>query len=122
MVPNMPDLEFYINVCTVFDVSPGWLLFGRGAMREQSKEHLASGCGCRQCPLLLKELEEERAERRELSTENRQLYAEIAGCCRRTGVCARNWPVSAPECFVGWRHERPQPMTGVERLFFNRVL
>ena len=132
---NMPDLEFIINVCTVFDVSPGWLLFGRGAMREQSKEHLASGCGCRQCPLLLKELEEERAERRELSTENRQLYAEncrgvqygiysksIAGCCRRTGVCARNWPVSAPECFVGWRHERPQPMTGVERLFFNRVL
>ena len=64
---NMPDLEFIINVCTVFDVSPSWLLFGRGAMREQSKEHLASGCGCRQCPLLLKELEEERAVRAAVS-------------------------------------------------------
>ena len=83
---NMPDLEFIINVCTVFDVSPGWLLFGRGAMREQSKEHLASGCGCRQCPLLLKELEEERAERRELSTENRQLYAENCRLLQENGL------------------------------------
>lgn len=72
---NMPDLEFIINVCSVFDISPGWLLFGRGAMRERHKE-LSSGCDCRQCPLLLKDLDEERAERRELSAENRQLYAE----------------------------------------------
>ena len=71
----MPDLEFIINVCSVFDISPGWLLFGRGAMRERHKE-LSSGCDCRQCPLLLKDLDEERAERRELSAENRQLYAE----------------------------------------------
>ena len=67
--------EFIINVCSVFDISPGWLLFGRGAMRERHKE-LSSGCDCRQCPLLLKDLDEERAERRELSAENRQLYAE----------------------------------------------
>lgn len=72
---NMPDLAFIINVCTVFDVSPEWLLFGRGMMHEQPKEH-SSGCSCRQCPLLLKELDEERTERRELSAENRQLYAE----------------------------------------------
>ena len=52
---NMPDLEFI--------------------MRERHKE-LSSGCDCRQCPLLLKDLDEERAERRELSAENRQLYAE----------------------------------------------
>ena len=49
---------------------------GRGVMREQSKEYPSSGCGCRQCPLVLKELDEERTERRELSVENRQLYAE----------------------------------------------
>ena len=67
---------FIINVCTIFDVSPEWLLFGRGVMREQSKEYPSSGCGCRQCPLVLKELDEERTERRELSVENRQLYAE----------------------------------------------
>ena len=73
---NMPDLAFIINVCTIFDVSPEWLLFGRGVMREQSKEYPSSGCGCRQCPLVLKELDEERTERRELSVENRQLYAE----------------------------------------------
>lgn len=71
---NMPDLAFIINVCTIFDVSPEWLLFGRGVMREQSKEYPSSGCGCRQCPLVLKELDEERTERRELSVENRQLY------------------------------------------------
>lgn len=35
---NMPDLAFIINVCTIFDVSPEWLLFGRGVMREQSKD------------------------------------------------------------------------------------
>ena len=73
---NMPDLAFIINVCTIFDVSPEWLLFGRGVMREQSKEYPSSGCGCRQCPLVLKELDEERTERRELSVVNRQLYAE----------------------------------------------
>ena len=73
---NMPDLAFIINVCTIFDVSPEWLLFGRGVMREQSKEYPSSGCGCRQGPLVLKELDEERTERRELSVENRQLYAE----------------------------------------------
>ena len=73
---NMPDLAFIINVCTIFDVSPEWLLFGRGVMREQSKEYPSSGCGCRQCPLVLNELDEERTERRELSVENRQLYAE----------------------------------------------
>ncbi|MFQ9868843.1 MAG: helix-turn-helix domain-containing protein [Bilophila wadsworthia] len=26
---NMPDLAFIINVCTIFDVSPEWLLFAR---------------------------------------------------------------------------------------------
>ncbi|WP_300848141.1 helix-turn-helix transcriptional regulator, partial [uncultured Bilophila sp.] len=30
---NLPDLDFIINMCTIFDVSPAWLLFGKGSMR-----------------------------------------------------------------------------------------
>ncbi len=82
---NMPDLAFVISVCTVFDVSPDWLLFGRGVMHERSKEYPPSRCGCRQCPLLLKELGEERTERRELSAENRQLYAENSRLLQENG-------------------------------------
>ena len=72
---NLPDLAFIINLCTVFDVSLEWLLFGRGSMFDAAPEALEP-CGCRQCPLMFKALDEERAERRELAVENRQLNAE----------------------------------------------
>ncbi|MFR3457758.1 MAG: helix-turn-helix domain-containing protein [Bilophila wadsworthia] len=122
---NMPDLAFIINVCTIFDVSPEWLLFGRGVAREQSKEY-PSGQAC-QCPLVLKELDEERTEcrafRRKLSTLRRNRAAagkravaeELArlrpfperveaalsdgpaarGVFHHTGLCPRSFPIGS---------------------------
>lgn len=72
---NLPDLEFVINLCSIFDVSPEWLLFGSGPMRGG----LAAPEGaesCRRCQTLERELLEERRERREVSAENRALNAE----------------------------------------------
>ena len=142
---NMPDLAFIINVCTIFDVSPEWLLFGRGVMREQSKEYPSSGCGCRQCPLVLKELDEERTERRELSVENRQLYAENRKLLQENGRLreelarlrpfslgagrggAFGWP-GGPRRFpphgtvpAKLSHREPSPPSAVEGGDFSRV-
>ena len=72
---NLPDLDFIINMCTIFDVSPAWLLFGKGSMRGG----LAAPEGavpCRRCEVLERELREERVERREVCAENRALNAE----------------------------------------------
>ncbi len=73
---NLPDMAFIINLCTVFDVSLEWLLLGKGAMSDTAPDKKEEGCLCRQCPLMLKEMEEERMERRELAAENRKLNAE----------------------------------------------
>lgn len=70
---NLPDLEFIINLCTIFDVSSEWLLFGRGSMHGGPGP---GGEGCRRCQTLEKELREERGERREVCAENRSLNAE----------------------------------------------
>ena len=76
---NLPDLEFVINLCTIFDVSPEWLLFGRGGMRPSAPDAPPppdGGGRSRQCVLLERELGAERAERREVFAENRILNAE----------------------------------------------
>lgn len=72
---NLPDLGFIINLCTIFDVSPEWLLFGRGAMRADAGRADEPDAALR-CRLLERELSEERAERREVCAENRALNAE----------------------------------------------
>ena len=76
---NLPDLEFVINLCTIFGVSPEWLLFGRGDSRSSAPDASPPPQGgglCRQCVLLERELRAERAERREVFAENRILNAE----------------------------------------------
>lgn len=72
---NLPDLEFVINLCSIFDVSPEWLLFGRGAMRGGFAAS-EIGAPCRRCQTLERELREERGERREVCAENRAINAE----------------------------------------------
>ena len=73
---NPPDLAFVINLCAVFGISLNWLLFEQGPMSAGDHDDAGSGQGCRRCPLLMKELDEERSERRELSAEARQLHTE----------------------------------------------
>ena len=73
---NMPDLAFIINVCTIFDVSPGAV-----AVRARCNARTIKGISFFRMwlppvPSVLREVDEERTERRELSVEKRQLYAE----------------------------------------------
>lgn len=72
---NMPDLEFITNLCSTFEVSPEWLLFGRGSMRP-SVGWADEPDAASRCRLLERELGEERSERREVCAENRVLNAE----------------------------------------------
>lgn len=72
-----------------FSVSADWIYFGRGLMRPGQEESRPApernavsappehdgGC-CSQCVRLVRALDEERRERRELCEENRRLWAE----------------------------------------------
>ena len=81
----LPNQEILERICTQFSVSPAWLLLGVGAMRETRKDappppqekseyglQIEGGNEAR----LLRELELEREERRDLAAEARRLYRE----------------------------------------------
>lgn len=82
----LPNQEILERICTQFSVSPAWLLLGVGPMRETRKDaatpppqekseyglQIEGGNEAR----LLRELELEREERRDLAAETRRLYRE----------------------------------------------
>ena len=81
--PSASDL---LKICSIFDVSPQWILlgtgpmfFGQGATSQERAlpSSLSQDEGSRYIKLE-KELEEERGERRELAAENRKLWKENA--------------------------------------------
>lgn len=83
---NQPRFELIQEICSRFEISVEWLLFGTGSMRrEPVRPKPAGGTAGPPAELLearLEELEREQrelnAERRELSAENRQLHRDKA--------------------------------------------
>ena len=96
---SSPDSEVCAKVCSVFGVSPTWLLLGIGEIYEsksskntknetQNTENAfsvshVSGLGMAK---LEQELELEKTERRELAMENRKLYREKEELLRENGI------------------------------------
>lgn len=87
-----PDAELIQTVSKVTGVSLEWLICGTGTMFPEKKPssplpaaELRNGLYCAQCEFK-KELDQERAERRELNTENRRLWKEN---CDLKEKCAR---------------------------------
>lgn len=80
------ELNFAIidTITTNFSVNTDWLLFGRGPMHSDSHaeqtaplpEAAAHDNVCERCRTLEKRLDTSEAERREVSTDNRQLLKE----------------------------------------------
>lgn len=84
---KIPDAKFIATFCNILAISPEWLLFGHGAMSLGGEPHTLSlqaasasetapQAVCPRCAELEEELKTERGERRELATENRQLWRE----------------------------------------------
>ena len=82
---NLPDSELCAKICSIFGVSPAWLLLGEGDMKvsEQAKKSQESEQVCFSAistdwpfPKIVEELDLEKKERRELAAENRSLYKE----------------------------------------------
>lgn len=94
-----PDSEVCAKICSVFGVSPAWLLLGIGAMKGEntpentnnepkgSKEVFLSSHSTEVVTAKLEqELELEKKERRELAMENRKLYREKEELLRENGA------------------------------------
>lgn len=81
---NEPRYDILDAICTRFGVKADWLLFGRGAMRDDAVEptpptspaSLSRPAECGRCVRLEAALDAERAERREVAAENRRLWKE----------------------------------------------
>ena len=82
---NKSELNFRMIGIFVskFKVRTDWLIFGKGPMYlddvsslSKSTSEPAAQAVCKHCAELEEELRSERAERRELATENRQLWRE----------------------------------------------
>lgn len=80
---SSPDAQFLTELCKKMNLSPEWLLFGTSAVCstgssapkiEASVEALPGECP--RCGKLERDLELEKAERRELAAETRRLYRE----------------------------------------------
>ena len=85
-----PDIVFCAKVCSIFGISPRWLIMGIGDMREDSVTGVAtcqqtkdsvmySSCKnkhCYRCEQLENRLEKVAMQRDELMEENRQLYRD----------------------------------------------
>lgn len=95
---SSPDSEFCAKVCSVFGVSPAWLLLGIGTMEEERSSSRASNefkntqnetflsqFSDSSTAKLEQELELEKTERRELAMENRKLYREKEALLRENG-------------------------------------
>ena len=85
---NEPRYEILNAICTRFGVNADWLLFGRGSMRDEKKDQADSSpkSSCPRCAKLEVELDAERAERREVSAENRHLWQENAQLREKVAV------------------------------------
>ena len=82
---SLPNQEILEKICVQFSVSPAWLLLGVGPMRGtlkdstnalQEKSEYGSQIEGGNETRLVRELELEREERRELAAETRRLYRE----------------------------------------------
>lgn len=83
-----PNQEILERICVEFSVCPDWLILGRGPMRQDGilqtqKTNTETPMlrhevvvSCTRCVELKAELELEKAERREVSAENRSLWRE----------------------------------------------
>lgn len=86
---SLPNSDLLHGICKILRVSPVWLLMGEGPMRTNETDP-SQGLSpffspqlpgqrvesCSRCAKLEAELEEERKERREVSAENRRLWAK----------------------------------------------
>ena len=79
--------SWVFQISEKFSVSADWIYFGRGGMRPGETDACREAAGaeapdlpvpgrCPQCSRLVRALDEERRERRELCQENRRLWAE----------------------------------------------
>lgn len=73
---NEPKFAVIDKICSLFEVSPEWLLFGRGPLRPTEREEAEasaravvppSAAACPRCVRLENELEQEREERRRVN-------------------------------------------------------
>ncbi len=92
-----PDFSVCVNICSIFGVSPNWLLLGAGPVRESDVREQAFQPEmpaaiprmqdmCPRCARLETKLESLDKDFREVIAENRQLHREKEEILRENGV------------------------------------
>lgn len=80
---TLPDLETCAKICTIFGVSPEWLLLGVGEILSPPNQELGGKraqkreTSCPGCLALERILQQERQERQTLNKENSHLREQI---------------------------------------------
>lgn len=83
---SSPDFGFLLSVCTVFGISPDWLLTGVGPVRKgdvnKPTEHMQPEESLEDLRVENREL---RKDNREMMTENRELTKQLLEATRENG-------------------------------------